>query len=144
MGWHQKFTLMGCLGLIFISLNLGIVQGSTGNFITPSNRDYYPETILSVELTNLTLNSYYGLLVGANQGLDDKQWDNFTARSELMTREIIHFQSQTYLTNQSQEIQYLLVELYDIDNNSHVNPTRLDLMTDDLVHISDQLNPYVL
>jgi hypothetical protein len=119
-------------------------RSATGDFVVPTNRDYYPETVLTIQLTNLTTDSYYGLLIGANQAIDDYQWDNFTATSTSMNRTIIHFNTQTYLTNQSNDIEYLLCKLYDIDNNSHVNPPRLSYMTYDLVRISDQLNPNVL
>lgn len=142
MGFSQKITLIGIVCL----LGLGSIssQASTGEFVIPTNRDYYPETVLTIRLTNLTTDSYYGLLVGANQVVVDQQWDNFTATSASMNRSLIHFNTQTYLTNQSQEIKYLLCKLYDIDNDSHVNPTRLSIITYDLVRISDQLNPYVL
>lgn len=117
-----------------------VLQGNatTGNFILPNNRDYYPETVLEIQLTNLSVWEQYNILIGANQAIEDQQWDNFTATSQTMVREIIHFDKQSYLTNQSQDIEYLLIELYDSNN------IRLSLITYDLVRTSQQLNPFLI
>lgn len=137
MGRIQKITIIGLILLVLVPIISTSGATSGGDFIIPDNRDYYPETILTLQLENLTVNDNYAILIGANQNTSDQQWDNFTADSTSMEREIIHFNTQTYLTNQSQEIDNLLIELY--DNQS----TRLSLITFPLVRIKDQINPYL-
>lgn len=129
--------------LVYVTVSSSI-ETSTGYFVIPSNRDYYPETVLTLRMANLTEDDYYGILIGANQVTADQQWNNFTATSASMNRSIIHFNTQTYLDNQSQDIQYLLIKLYYVINDSNTNIAQLSLITYDLVRISDQLNPYVL
>ena len=109
----------------------------TGNFVHPDRPDYYPETVLTLQLTNLTINQTYAIKIGANQFSYDWQWVNFTATATDMSFEVIHFDKQSYLTNQSQDIQVLLIELYS-------NNTRIDLITYDLVRPTQLINPYFL
>jgi len=113
-------------------------QSTTGNFIKDDNPIYYPETSYNLYLTNLTVDIQYGILIGVNQFTYDQQWINFTALDNSKVIPFIHFQTQTYIDNASQPIQYLLLYLYTIANNSDTNPTLLDRYSFNLQRISTQ------
>ena len=82
------------------------------NIVQTANQNYYPGNVLQLELTNLTIQEEYSILIGANQLIIDQQWRNFTATAIKMTIEIIHFDKQSFLDNQSIEIDRLLINFY--------------------------------
>lgn len=148
----MKKVVRFVLIFLFFFLLLGSVytfetnnaKGDLEKFVRPNSLDYYPETVLNISLSNLTLENYYGLLVGANQDIPDQRWINFTATSTTANFSIIHFDTQNYLDNNSQEIYFLLIILYDIDSDIDTTVIQLDIITFTLVTIKEQLNPAFL
>ena len=71
MGWSKKNIIMS---LLFLMGGVAIVLPAQGEgaFIIPENRDYYPETLLTLSLENLTINNSYSILIGANQAEADQ------------------------------------------------------------------------
>jgi hypothetical protein len=86
----------------------------TGNFIVEGEDDrvYYPGTILKIRLTNLSVNSYYRVLLGANQREQDWQWYNFTATKVNQEIEIKHFVEQTEDDLNNERVLFLKANLY--------------------------------
>jgi hypothetical protein len=101
-----------------IFLLLGVVPTFIGkqvhgeSFLYKAGNEYYPGTILKLEVTNLTVQEQYSILIGANQFVEDQQWYNFTATNVYMTIETSHFIEQTRYDNTSELIDYLIIELY--------------------------------
>ncbi|MHA2097608.1 MAG: hypothetical protein ACW99A_02900 [Candidatus Kariarchaeaceae archaeon] len=95
---------------------------------------YFPQTDLTIDLTNLTTTKYYGLLIGANQNRTDYQWFNFTATAQNVEIKTVHFRDQstagyidpdapeTYLPN----IEQLRLNLYGILDDNDTDPNLLD------------------
>jgi len=145
---YQKhaITLLTVGLVLWLVLGTGPVQATneTGNFIRTNSLDYYPETVYTLDLTNLTVNSYYGILIGVNQFSYDYQWLNFTAAATTASKDFIHFDTQTYLDNTSSPIQYLLIYLYNMTGDADANPYFLDSINLYLITVHDQLNPSLL
>jgi len=144
MKMKKILPVLVVLVVVFFFTGITKNNATTGNFVKSTkleDRSYYAETVLTLELVNLSIGNYYGLLVGANQNSWDYQWDNFTAREGYITREIVHFNTQTYLDNTSQEIQTLLIILYDIDNDQDTTVTELDSITYHVNTIKQQISP---
>jgi len=114
-------------------------SGNSGNFKIEDQRNYYPETELTLTIMNLTTNAYYGLLVGANQATYDYNWYNFTATGVNMEITIIHFKGQSLLDVDGNELYRLQINLYGIDNDSDTSAELLDTIWYNVVSYDNQL-----
>ena len=104
------------ISILFLITTINSV--TAGNILKPTqtNNYYYPETNYELTLTNLTLTEQYALLIGANQLSTDQSWYNFTAIAITQTITINHFRQQSLLDNNSEQIEVLLLVLYNQQN----------------------------
>lgn len=134
------------LGICFSSIFLYSIPGhttATGNFIFydgPYERDYYPESVYTIKLTNLTVTANYALLIGVNMYEYDWQWINFTATAVTMDLPFQHFDTQVLQDNTSAPLEYLLIYLYAIDTSDVL----LDSLTLNIVSVKMQVNDYFI
>ncbi len=139
----NRLIIIGILVSVLVGFSSSITPVSaSGNFDSDANLDYYPETLLTLNLQNLTSGQMYGILIGANQASINQAWNNFTATGTTETRIFSHFKTQAYIDNFSQVINILRIELYNITSNSDTSPVLIDQINYNLVTIKQQLDPY--
>ncbi|MHA2119595.1 MAG: hypothetical protein ACW990_00175 [Promethearchaeota archaeon] len=119
-------------------------RGTTGNIVRNEElaTGYFPTTDLIIDLTNLSRNTNYGVLIGANQNITDQEWYNFTATKRNVQIKTTHFTgqgTQVNISGQLVNIGQLEIRLYGILNDEDLTPTLLDTYWLKIHYFTDQI-----